>query len=137
MFKSLVKPHLFCYSHTEQAIATTVTATPAINIANDADFELLEIRAAINKAASFTGSVNLLLSTSSGDLFSNVALNILSFASVEQDSYSGYPIRLSEPVRIPANTVINVQITNAGGEECTVQIQLWGYKKEILGERVQ
>ena len=137
MFKSLVKPHLFCYSHTEQTIATTVTATPAINIANDADFELLEIRAAINKAASFTGSVNLLLSTSSGDLFSNVALNILSFASVEQDSYSGYPIRLTEPVKIPANTVLNVQITNAGGEDVTVQIQLWGYKKAIEGQRVQ
>ena len=137
MFKSLVKPHLFCYSHTEQLIATTLTATPAINIANDADFELLEIRAVINKAASFTGSVNLLMSTSSGDLFSNVALNILSFASVEQDNYSGYPIRLNEPVNIPANTVLNVQITNAGGEDVTVQVQLWGYKKGIEGERVQ
>lgn len=137
MFKSLVKPHLFCYSHTEETIATGVSVTPAINIANDADFELLEIRAAINKAESFTGSISLLLSTSSGDLFSNVALNILSFASVEQDNYSGYPIRLTVPVNIPANTVLNVQLTNNGGEDVTVQIQLWGYKKEIEGQRAQ
>ncbi len=134
MYKSLVKPHLFCYSHTEQTIAASGSAIPAINLANDADFELLEIRAAISKAASFTGSVNLLLSTSSGDLFSNVPINLLSFASVEQDSYSGYPIRLSEPVHIPANTVLNLQLSNNGNEAVTVQIQLWGYKREILNK---
>ena len=136
MLKSLVKPHLFCYSHTEQTIATTVTATPAINIANDADFELLEIRAAINKAASFTGSVNLLLSTSNGDLFSNVGVDLLSFASVEQGSFSGYPIRLNEQIRIPANTVLNVALTNNNGETLvSVQVQLWGYKRDRLNHQ--
>ena len=134
MFKSLVKPHLFCYSHTEQTIATTVTATPSISIANDSDFELLEIRGVINKAASFTGDILLLMSTSSGDLFSNVAIDILSFASVEQDNFSGYPIRLNEPVRFPANTLLNLQLTNNGGESIDVQVQLWGYKREPLNQ---
>lgn len=138
MFKSLVKPHLFCYSHTPQAPTTLQTLTPAINISNDSDFELLEIRGAIHKAASFTGNCLVQLSLSSGDLFSNVALDILSFASVEQDSFSGYPIRLSEPIIIPANSVINVQITNNSTETLvSVQLQLWGYKRQIEGERVQ
>ncbi len=136
MFKSLVKPHLFCYSHTpELALAAAGAVSPVINISNDADFELLEIRASIHKAASFTGNVMLLLSTSSGDLFSNVAIDLLSFASVEQDSFSGYPKRLPAPVRIPANTVLNVQITNNNGEALvSTQIQLWGYKREPARE---
>lgn len=132
MFKSLVKPHLFCYSHTpELALAAAGNVSPVINISNDADFELLEIRAVIHKAASFTGNVMLMMSTSSGDLFSNVALDILSYASSEQDSYSGYPIKLPVPVTIPANTVLNLQITNNNGEELvSIQLQLWGYKRE-------
>ena len=131
MFKSLVKPHLFCYSHTPIAPGAGATLTPAINISNDSDFELLEIRAAIHKAASFTGNVLMQLSLSSGDLFSNVGVDVLSFASVEQDAFSGYPIRLSEPIRIPANSVINCQFTNNNGEALvSLQVQLWGYKRE-------
>lgn len=133
MFKSLVKPHLFCYSHTPVAPTTLQTLTPDINISNDSDFEVLEIRGAIHKAASFTGNVLLQLSLSSGDLFSNVAIDMLSFASVEQDAFSGYPIRLAEPIRIPANSRINVQLTNNNTETLvSVQVQLWGYKREPL-----
>ena len=138
MFKSLIKPHLFCYSHTPQTIATTVTVTPAINIANDADFHLLEIRMSVEKAASVSGSLLVQLSTSGGDQFSNVGLSAYSFASMEQDQFSGYPIRLPEPIVIPANTTLNVQITNNNGETVSnVQLQLWGYKKAIPGSRVQ
>jgi len=130
MFKSLVKPHLFCYAIVPQTILTGVTANPNINIANDADFELLEIRASIHQAASATGTLLMLLSTSSGDLFSNVAIDLYAIASAEQDSFSGYPIRLTEPVRIPANTVLNCQLTNNNSETIeSVQVQLWGYKK--------
>jgi hypothetical protein len=137
MFKSLIKPHLFCYATVPQTIATGNTANPAINIANDAQFEILEIRAAIHKAESFTGAVNMLLQTSSGDLFSNVALDLLAFASVEQDSWSGYPIKLPFPIVLPQNTTLQVQLTNTGGESVTVQIQFWGVKSAVPGERVQ
>ena len=131
MFKSLIKPHIFTYATSPTVLAAGASFTPAINVANDADFELLELRAVIHKAASFTGNVLMLISTSGGDLFSNVGIDLLSLASVEQDSFSGYPVRLTEPVRIPANTVLNVQLTNNGAEECTVQVQLWGYKRPV------
>lgn len=131
MFKSLIRPHVFIYAVAPTVLAAGASLTPAINISNDADFELLEIRASIHKAASFTGNVLLQISTSGGDLFSNVGIDMLSFASTEQDSWSGYPVRLTETVRIPANTVLNIQMTNNGGEECTAQLQLWGYKRNV------
>lgn len=131
MYKSIIKPQLFAYAITPQTIAAGVTVNPNINISNDADFELLEIRASIHKAAAFTGNCLMQLSLTSGDLFSNVGIDLLALASVQQDSFSGYPIRLSEPVKIPANSVINCQITNNSGEELTsVQVQLWGYKRD-------
>lgn len=131
MFKSLIKPHQFTYATLLTSLTAGASLTPAINIANDADFEMLELRAVIHKAVSFTGDVLMQISTSGGDLFSNVGIDLLSFASVEQDSWSGYPVRLSEPIRIPANTVLNVQLTNNGGETVEVQVQLWGYKRTI------
>ncbi len=138
MFKSLIKPHLFCYAITPQVIAAAGTVTPSIDIANDSNFELLEIRAVLHKAASFTGNVLLLMQTSSGDLFSNVGIDLCAFASTEQDSFSGYPIRLSEPIKIPANTKLSLQITNNGGEEITnCQVQLWGYKRDIDGNGLE
>ena len=131
MLKSIVKPQLFCYSHTPQAIATTVTSTPAINISNDSDFELVEIRASIIKAAAFDGTLLMQVSLSSGELFSNVGVDLLSFGSAQQDSFSGYPIRFPEGIRIPANSVLSVQLTNNNGATITVQVQLWGYKREV------
>lgn len=134
MFKSVQKNEnglpqgLFCYAITPQAIATTVTVQPTINIANDCDFKILEIRASIEKAASVTGNVLMQMRLASGEFFSNTGINIYSFASMEQDAFSGYPIRLPEPIIIPGNSVIEVSLTNNNGETVTVQVQLWGYK---------
>jgi len=119
---------VFCYAITPQTIATTVTVQPTINIANDCDFRILEIRAVIEKAASVSGNVLMQMRLSSGEFFSNTGIDIYSFASMEQDAFSGYPIRLPEPVTIPANSVIEVSLTNNNGETVTVQVQLWGYK---------
>jgi len=130
MLKGIVQPQVFCYSITPQAIGVGATVNPQINLSNDSDFELIEIRATIFKAAAFTGTTLLNLSVSSGELFSNVALEITSFASTMQNNYSGYPIRMPVGTRIPANTTVNVQITNNNGETITTQVQLWGYKVE-------
>lgn len=136
MLKSIIKPPLFCYSHTPQVIATTLTVNPAINTSNDSAFVLNEIRGTIYKAAAFTGSVILQLQLASGELFSNVGVDILSFTSNSLSNYSGYPIRIPVDVVIPQNSTINVQLTNNNGETVTVQVQLWGYKVQPITEEV-
>lgn len=128
MLKTIIKPPVFCYSHTPAVIADGVTTTPSISISNDSDFDLIEIRASILKTVAFTGTVLLQLSLASGELWSNVGIDILSFSSNSISQYSGYPIRFPQPIKIPANSVLNVALTNNAGASITVQIQLWGWK---------
>lgn len=129
MYKSVIENGFFTYAITEQvAIANGTTVTPQINISNDSDFEVFEIRASLYKLAAATGSVMLQMSLASGELFSNVAIDLFAFASQNFQNYSGYPIRLPFNTRIPANSQINVQITNNSGAAVNVQVQLWGKK---------
>jgi len=131
---TIIKPPVFCYAITSQTPADAATVTPSISISNDSDFMMHELRGVINVGAAITGTVLIQLSLQSGELFSNVGIDMLSFASSNVDEYSGYPIRFPEPIRIPANSVISVQITNnAGGALVVCQIQLWGYKVPQLG----
>ncbi|MBK9285057.1 MAG: hypothetical protein IPM51_12190 [Sphingobacteriaceae bacterium] len=120
MFKSIIKPALFCYAIPATNVGAGAVITPQINISNDADFMLVEVRATKQAA----GGILAQLSLASGDLFSNVPLDTRLFA--EDD----YPVRLPEPVRIPANSQINVQLQNTTGGALSSQIQLWGYKVE-------
>lgn len=131
MLKTIIKPPVFCYSHTPETIADGVTATPNITTSNDSDFLMSELRASIRKTVAFTGNVLLQLSLASGELWSNVGVDLLSFSSNTISSYSGYPIRFPEPIKIPANSVINVQLTNNAGASIEVQVQLWGWKIPI------
>ena len=81
MYKSILTPALFCYSYTEIVnMANNTIQTPQINISNDSDFEVFEIRAFFNKAAVTTGGLFVQLSLASGELFSNVALDIKTLA---------------------------------------------------------
>ncbi|MCH8035305.1 MAG: hypothetical protein IH950_16320 [Bacteroidetes bacterium] len=133
MFKSIIKPPIFCYSITSQTLATTVSATPQINVSNDSDFILTHILGIVETDGIPDASVTLTLSLASGELFSNVALDILAFSKVIIDvagaqHVNGTPIVLRQPVRIPANSQINVQLTNNTADNVVVQIQLWGYK---------
>jgi len=130
---SIIKPPVFCYSHTVQTPGIGLTVTPTISVSNDSDFELLELRGVINKLAAFDGSVLLQLSLASGELFSNVGINMLSFSANNISNYSGYPLRFPDKIRIPANSVIKVQITNNNAAALIgVQVQLWGYKTRPL-----
>jgi len=128
MLKTIIKPPVFCYSHTPETIADGVTSTPNITTSNDSDFKMSELRASIRKTVAFTGTVLLQLSLASGELWSNVGIDILSFSSNTISEYSGYPIRFPEAIKIPANSVINVQLTNNAGASIEVQVQLWGWK---------
>jgi hypothetical protein len=129
MYKSVVKDGFFCYATAQiTAMVTGTTQTPAINISNDSDFEVFELRAVIYKLAARTGSVLMTISLASGELFSNVAIDLLAFATQNIQNESGYPIRLPFMTRIPANSQLNVQLTNNTGANVDVQVQLWGKK---------
>lgn len=134
MYKSIIKPGMFCYSHTEIAgLANLAQATGVINISNDSDFEAFEIRGVINAPAVLTGGLFVQLSLQSGELFSNVALDAKTFSTMEGTAnacVSNYPIRLPVDTRIPANSVINVQVNNQTGQTLDFQLQIWGYKVE-------
>jgi len=138
MYKSIINNGEFCYATAITTLTTGQTLVPAININNDSDFEVHELRAVvmlpvtgINAA---TGTITMLASLASGELFSNVAINILSFAtqvmSLAANAFPsiGYPIRLPGGMRIPANSQINHTLTNNTNGTVLVQIQYWGSK---------
>lgn len=140
MYKSIISNGEFTYATAITTLTTGQTLVPAININNDSDFVVQEIRAVvmlpvtgINAA---TGTITLLASLASGELFSNVAINILSFASIigslaaNSLISAGYPKRLPEPMRIPANSQLNHTLTNNTNGTVLVQIQYSGYKVE-------
>jgi len=116
-----MKKQLFCYATLNQSIPANSTLIPQINFNNDSDFDLVEVRSTNQNA----GEILTQLSFSSGELFSNVALDVSLFSG------NAYPVRLPEPVCIPANSQLNVQLTNTTGGAITTQIQLWGYKKSL------
>lgn len=129
MLRSIIKPPLFCYATTVQTIGAGVTVTPQINVSNDSDFIITEIRATIYKVAALTGDVLLLASLSSGELFSSVAVDICSFATFVGAGFtqSNYPLKVPD-VKIPANSQLNIQLTNNNAETLDCQIQYWGIK---------
>jgi len=129
MYKSVIKDGFFCYAIQQiTAMGTGTTQTPAINISNDADFEVFELRATIYKLAAPTGPVLLSMSLASGELFQSVAIDLFSFATQNIQNYSGYPIRLPFFTKIPKSSQLNVQVTNNSGANIDVQVQLWGRK---------
>ena len=134
MYKSILTPAYFEYSHAEIAgMVTNTIQTPQINISNDSDFDFFEMRAIINAPAVLTGGVFVQLSLASGELFSNVPIDVKSFATIEgiaTNAISGYPKRMPNTTSIPANSSINVQVNNQSGQTIDFQLQLIGYKVE-------
>lgn len=118
MYKSIIKPGLFCYATQQATVGATTTIVPLIDFSNDSDFLLHEIRA--TKQA--VGAILIQLQLSSGELFSDTPLDSRLFA--EDD----FPVRFPEPIRIPANTNLQVTIQNTTGGGLPFQLQLWGIK---------
>jgi len=129
----IIQPMPFCYAIVQQAaLAAAGVVQPNFQIGNDADFYLTEIRASFIKAAAFTtGGIMMQVQLQSGDLFSNGAINLLSFASGNQLPGYGIPIKFDTPIKIPASSTIQVQLTNNDALVlASVQVQFWGFKVE-------
>lgn len=118
MLKSILQNIMFVYTIPVTTVPLNGTANPQINFNNDSDFLLTEIRATTNAV----GAVLMQLSTASGELLSNALIDTALFSG------ANYPVRLATPMRIPANTQLNVFLQNTTGGNLTTQIQLWGYK---------
>ena len=116
--KSLINPQFFTYAIPVTAVGAGLTVTPQINIGNDADFVILEIRSSQQAA----GAILMQMSVADQVLFSNAFLDTLLFSG------PNYPVRFVDPIRIPANSQINVTLQNTTGGGLNHQIQLWGYK---------
>ena len=137
MFKSIVYPQFFIYVIPLQNILPNTIVTPQINISNDSDFMLFELRAITFPSDQQTRGVSFQLSLAGGELFSNGGVELMSFASNQDGSVlhqdvAGYPIRFPESIRIPANSTLNVQLQNndPAVTAFNVQVQFWGYKVE-------
>jgi hypothetical protein len=125
----------FTYTIPVTTMLTTAGAAPAIGFDNASDFIINEIRAIVQTNGIPDTSITMALSFASGDLLQNAAVNILSFAQVIIDvagaqGIAGYPKRLPEGIRIPANSVLNVALQNNTADTVIVQIQFDGYKVE-------
>ena len=130
---SIIKPQPFCYAIVQQlALAAAGVVQPNFAIGNDADFYLTEIRGSYIKAAVFTtGGILMQVQLQQGDLFSNGAIQALSFMSGNQVPATGIPIKFDQPIKIPRNSVIQVQLTNADAAAiASLQVQFWGFKAE-------
>lgn len=109
---------LFCYAIPATLVAANSIVAPQINFNNETHFDVCEIRAttqAIN-------AILMQLSLASGELLSNVPVDTNQFAG------TSLAVKLPVPIRIPANSQLNVQLTNTTGGNLTSQIQFWGYK---------
>lgn len=120
MLKSILQNIMFVYTIPVTTVPLNGTANPQINFNNDSDFLLTEIRATTNAV----GAILMQLSTASGELLSNALIDTALFSG------ANYPVRLATPMRIPANTQLNVFLQNTTGGDLTTQVQLWGYKVE-------
>lgn len=114
---------LFCYAIPDTLVPLGAQVQPQINFTNDADFELVEIRA----TPQAVNAIMMQLSMANGDLLSNVPVDTSQFSG------TSYPIRLPYPVIIPASTQLNVLLINTTGGNLTTAIQLWGYKRPLTG----
>jgi hypothetical protein len=139
MYQSYLTPSPpFYFGITPQlALAAGATVTPSINVSNECDFEAFELTGIIHKAAAFSGNVVLQLQLANGEIFSNVGIDMMEFATLILDTAvspsRGRGIRLPMRIRIPASSVINVQITNNNGEVLeSVQVGFWGIKVSKL-----
>lgn len=135
MYKSIVMPTPFDYAIQEQTLTTGQVVQPSIQFNNDCDFELHEIRAVIRKeepSQSFDGSVLMQMSMANGEFLSNVPIDLFALASVQSDQFSGIPIRLPLPTRVPAASELQVQLTNNTTDTIYVQVILVGFKVSKL-----
>lgn len=113
MFKKL-----FCYAcRVTGVLANLGTSTQQINISNDNDFELREIR------TTGTSGVFLTVQYATGEQMSNISLNA-GLIGAGQNA-----LKLLEPVMIPRNSQLSVLVDNqSGGGVTNFEVEFWGIK---------
>lgn len=117
MFKSFIDAAFFCYA-ASGTVPLNSSLEPAINFSNDSDFVLQEIRNK-NQAA---GAITIVIKLSGGEAFSNQALDASIFGQGND------AIKFFREIKIPANSQLNILMTNTTGADIVHEIQFWGYK---------
>ena len=122
MFKSIVKPLLFCYSTQQLTVPANGTIVNNISFSDDSDFVVDEIRQTDQEA----GEILVQFRLQAGELFSNGALD----SNLFSNGFNGkkfFGVHGYLP-RIPGNTQLNVQLQNTTGADIVHEVQIWGYK---------
>jgi len=112
----------------QTAVTNGTTVSPEVQIGNEYDFEIYEVRASIYKLAVPTGPVLCSLKLSGGVNLTENPTDLFAIASQNIANYSGYPIKLAVGDIIESSTKVIAEITNNSGANVNVQIQLIGRK---------
>ena len=132
----------YIYATDIATILTTATAQPQITTDNNSRFIIQEERAVIMLPATginaVTATVMMTVSLSGGETLSNVAINILAYASIIQTiaannfPLQGYPIRYMQGMELGARSQLTHTIVNNTGGTILVQILYIGQKIPLL-----
>jgi hypothetical protein len=132
----------YIYATDIATILTTATAQPQINTDNNSRFIIWEERAIVILPATginaVTATVMMQVNLAGGETLSNVAINILSYASIIQTiaannfPLQGYPIRYMQGMELGPRSQLTHTIVNNTGATILVQILYIGQKIPIL-----
>jgi hypothetical protein len=132
----------YIYATDIATILTTATAQPQITTDNNSRFIIQEERAVIMLPATGINAVGatvmMTVSLSGGETLSNVAINILAYASIIQTiaannfPLQGYPIRYMQGMDLGPRSQLTHTIVNNTGGTILVQILYIGQKIPLL-----
>ena len=132
----------YTYATDIATILTTATGQPQITTDNNSRFIIQEERAVIMLPATGINAVGatvmMTVSLSGGETLSNVAINILAYASIIQTiaannfPLQGYPIRYMQGMELGARSQLTHTIVNNTGGTILVQILYIGQKIPLL-----
>ena len=98
------------------------TVTRQITFASDSEFYLTELR---GLSGLTPGDLTLSINLNGSNVLSNAAFDASTIGSGANES-NRYV--LADPIKIPANSQMNVTIDNVAGGAITYELQLWGFK---------
>jgi hypothetical protein len=134
----------YTYATDIATILTTATAQPQITTDNNSEFIIQEERAVIMLPVTginaATGTIMMQVNLSGGEVLSNVAINLLSYAQVipslaaNNFPIPGYPIRYMEGIKLGARSQLTHTIVNNTNGTILVQILYIGIKIPIVSQ---
>jgi len=116
----------------QSGIANGGTPSSEVQIGNQYDFEITEIRAIINGATDVTGGLFVDLEISGGVQLNENPFDLFSFGAVSGaigDGNNGKPISVPwQGAIIPSGSKLTAQFTNSSGQTLSFQLMLIGRK---------